>query len=399
VIGELVAGDPVHASESYWDAFAFMDESGERNGVVITRGAGNGAIVAGVIPARATVYAWKQNDEVKNGKRAGDEWLKDLAAHACVKVLWPKTPEQFKDLNDWTRAGATPDDLLQAMLSAEMVREADSMPFIHVDGTDQSPHNVIEPGSFPIDALNPVMRAISEQSAEVYQIKPELPGMAGVAVLAGANGKSFIVTGAVSGRETHCNVYVIPGAPKSYGKNAAAIMAAPLREASNELGEAFLDGESPKLITEQKILKKRDEDLVKRCAGTGNKADALTESDRDEMRSELVKIQRRLAEIESLLKWPPTYLIGNATSAALTEMLKRNGETIFSFSPEAGELVRIALGKFNKDRAADFDLFLSGSTVESARETRIGRGDSGDFVPCISAVVLSAVFAARTVHQ
>jgi hypothetical protein len=119
VIGELVASKPVHVFESQWDAFAFADLSGERSGIVITRGAGNGKLVTGLIAPAATVYAWKQNDDLKNGKRAGDEWLKDVAAHAGTKVLCPKTPEKFKDLNDWTRAGAQPEDLLEAMANAQ----------------------------------------------------------------------------------------------------------------------------------------------------------------------------------------------------------------------------------------------------------------------------------------
>jgi hypothetical protein len=119
IIGELVAGDTVHVFESYWDAFAFMDKSGERHGIIITRGASNGALVAGLIPAEALVYAWKQNDELKNGKRAGDEWLKEVVQHAGAKVRCPKTPSQFKDLNDWTRAGATDKDLLGAIVEAE----------------------------------------------------------------------------------------------------------------------------------------------------------------------------------------------------------------------------------------------------------------------------------------
>jgi hypothetical protein len=83
--------------------------------------------------------------------------------------------------------------------------------------SDQTP----EPAEFPLDALNPTMRTIVEESAETYQIDPALPAMAVVAVVAGAIGKRLVVTGATSGRRTHLNVYVIPGAPKSYGKNAA----------------------------------------------------------------------------------------------------------------------------------------------------------------------------------
>src|SRR5262249_5171880 len=125
LIGELLPGEPIHVFESQWDAFAFMDKSGERSGIIITLGSENGKLVAGLIAAGSTVYAWKQNDELKNGKRAGDEWMKDVAVHANAKILWPKIPQQFKDLNDWTRAGATGDDLFAALTSAELIREVE----------------------------------------------------------------------------------------------------------------------------------------------------------------------------------------------------------------------------------------------------------------------------------
>src|SRR4029453_17491298 len=54
VIGELIAGDTFNVFESQWDAFAFMDVSGERSGIIITRGASNGAL-ADVIPENSIV--------------------------------------------------------------------------------------------------------------------------------------------------------------------------------------------------------------------------------------------------------------------------------------------------------------------------------------------------------
>src|SRR6266852_281167 len=66
IIGELLPGEPIHIFESQWDAFAFMDKSGERTGIIITLGSENGKLVARLIPAGTTVYAWKQNDELKN---------------------------------------------------------------------------------------------------------------------------------------------------------------------------------------------------------------------------------------------------------------------------------------------------------------------------------------------
>ena len=119
VIGELIAGDPVHVFESYWDAFAFMDISGERNGIIITRGASNGALVAGLVPEGSTVYVWTQNDA------PGEKWQKDVCANAKGTVKGARIPALHKDLNVWTRAGATPGDLLNAMMNGEVVREAE----------------------------------------------------------------------------------------------------------------------------------------------------------------------------------------------------------------------------------------------------------------------------------
>ena len=119
VIGELLPGDTVHVFESQWDAFALMDKSGERSGIiVITRGASNGALVADVIPQNATVYVWPQNDA------PGEKWATDVCSHTKCAVKSAKTPAQFADLNAWTKdGGATAKDLLDAMVNAETLRE------------------------------------------------------------------------------------------------------------------------------------------------------------------------------------------------------------------------------------------------------------------------------------
>jgi hypothetical protein len=117
IIGELIAGDPVHIFESQWDAFAFMDLSGERSGIIITRGAGNGALVATALPPGATAYLFTQNDE------PGTKWEQAILADTKCTVKRVKIPAPHKDLNDWTRAGATDDDLLGAMNEAETLRE------------------------------------------------------------------------------------------------------------------------------------------------------------------------------------------------------------------------------------------------------------------------------------
>src|ERR1019366_2601873 len=70
VFGDAKAAGFILAFESQWDAFAVMDKRGwhTANGlpdaaVFITRGAGNGELIAGRLSPDAVCYAFKQNDE------------------------------------------------------------------------------------------------------------------------------------------------------------------------------------------------------------------------------------------------------------------------------------------------------------------------------------------------
>lgn len=255
-----------------------------------------------------------------------------------------------------------------------------------------------EPGGFPLDALGETQRRIVESTSEVFQIAPELPGMASIATMAAAIGKSYVVQDATNGRETHCNLYVIAGAPKSYGKGACAVIAGPLIAASSELAEAFKLNDRPELVQEQRVLEKKMANTISLLAKVGGKnAELLSEHEKEQLRGELVEMQKRFDHIEPLVKQLPSYWIGSSTSAAFAEFLARNDGVIFSYSLEAGELVRIALGKFSKDNAADFDLLLSGYTVEVLRETRIIRGDN-QLLPCVSVLWFCQPFLLRELY-
>jgi hypothetical protein len=93
------------------------------------------------VPERASVFAWPQNDQ------AGEKWLSDLCALvpgiAVVRVpasvsklneFGEKVKVRLKDLNDWTKAGATKDMLSTALAasasegSGELVRNQSVSP-------------------------------------------------------------------------------------------------------------------------------------------------------------------------------------------------------------------------------------------------------------------------------
>ena len=99
-----------------------MDVSGERSGIVITRGASNSRLVAGLIPADSTVYLWTQNDA------AGEKWQRDICANTQAIVKRVTIPAPHKDLNQWTRAGATVEDLVTVLSGAQPIEHANKIP-------------------------------------------------------------------------------------------------------------------------------------------------------------------------------------------------------------------------------------------------------------------------------
>jgi hypothetical protein len=159
VIGELVSGDPIHLFESYWDAFAFMDVSGERSGIIITRGAANGGHVAGLIPQGATCFRWTQNDE------PGSRWEKSVVANTKCAVRRVKIPTPFKDLNEWTQSNGTVDDLLAAMMNTEIATSV-------IDGANRDePSEAAKP--FPLDCLPSLIEAMAKEVGMVRSLKSD----------------------------------------------------------------------------------------------------------------------------------------------------------------------------------------------------------------------------------
>jgi hypothetical protein len=117
IIGELATATQVHLFESQWDMFAFMDRTeiypSDTVAFIATRGAGNARSIYNLIPEGISFCAWPQNDST------GEKWFNDLCAEGKVdKAL---VPQPYKDLNDWTRAGANREVLSAAL--AESAKE------------------------------------------------------------------------------------------------------------------------------------------------------------------------------------------------------------------------------------------------------------------------------------
>ena len=251
----------------------------------------------------------------------------------------------------------------------------------------------LEPGKFPVHALNPVMREMVENMADVHRVPVELPAMCAVSIVSGALGKAFTLTGAVNGKDAcHGNLYVIAAVSKSGGKGSVAgALVRPLLDASTELATDFKIKQLPGLKMEKAILEKRAKVLVNELAtgktGLGQDGKLIVEMKMMETRDELEQAHARLDVITPLIEALPTYWLGNATSEAMEFQFKRNNPGLFCYSAEAGAVVRVMLGKYSRGQAADLDLYLSGYTVEDWRSDRIGRGVC-QIKPCLSMLLM-----------
>ena len=259
-------------------------------------------------------------------------------------------------------------------------------------------HTSEDPGEFPVSALNPAMRRIVEETANTFEIVPQLPGMAALATLAGAAGKGWIGVNSSNKGKTWCNLMVVPAVPKSYGKGVTSVIAEPLVKASEEMTKTFRREECPilegKLLDIQAEIKGITDKLSRYGRGGTIRKNLPDETEKEGLRKSRIELKQEQDRIGHLLKFLPTFWIGGTSMAGMVEALARNGDAIFHYSAEAGEPVRIALGKHTKDQAADFDLLLSGYSVELTGNTTISRGDHR-LEPCISILWMVQPFLLR----
>lgn len=244
----------------------------------------------------------------------------------------------------------------------------------------------LQPGKFPIEALNETQRRIAEDVATVHELPIQLAAMPAIAVIAAALGKSWKLTGAVNGRDNFANLYIIPGAPKSTGKGASAQLANPIIEASAILAEDWKASERPNLETKRQIMDARAKYFTACLARRKDGRRSLTSTELKTLEAELQDANAELERIKPLLATPPSYHVGNATSEALAMKFARNNDTLFALAYEGGDTLRVMLGKYGKGESADFDLWLSGYSVEPYQSDRVLRGNV-NITPCLTALI------------
>ena len=228
------------------------------------------------------------------------------------------------------------------------------------------------PRPFPVEALNEVQRPLVEAIINTFGQDPGVVGLTSCAVLSGAMGRSFMVEGAAPELITTGNTFTLVGVERSGGKGTVSkILMQPLINANSELLKNYRENTLPSLRVRHRQIKQQLEALYKT-------------KDEPPQQDLLIQLQREYESIERDLKYSPAIYSGSSTGASLVESLARNNEQLMLFSPEAGDAVKVALGRYTSDGGTDIDLMLSAFSVEPFSESRVGRGNNHMEKPCIA---------------
>ena len=123
IIGNVSSMPEIHIMESPWDAVALLDRL-PIGAQIATNGAGNSRLLLDLLPRfnqEAKVYLWPQNDA------AGQKWFANVSS-IIPDTVGVRIPATYKDLNDWTKAGANWDVLSAASVESAQKRNSELVP-------------------------------------------------------------------------------------------------------------------------------------------------------------------------------------------------------------------------------------------------------------------------------
>ncbi len=382
----MIFGDPetagfIFAFESPWDALAFMDRHDwhAQDGipdaaVIVTRGAQNGRLLKDHGSPDAILYAFPQNDPapIDGCSAPAEKWLADVIAQSPCKVIHVRTPESHKDVNEWTKAGASKGDIAQALLAGKQVgRLSTDNPSLPKAEDEQG-----DP-PFPIEAFPPAIRDYVEAVADSERLPVVLPAAIALSVASAAVGAGLSVQSGPN-RKTRANLFLLISARSGLGKSTAfELLTGPLREFEAERIEHWRIEERPRVQTERRILEKEIANLEKLIKPDSD------EQSRAEIKAQMQRKQAQLGEVSRTCH-SPRMVTEDVTIEALPRLMEQNRETLYSQSSDARKAVQNLLGRYNPGKGADDGFYLKGFTGEPFIEDRKDKEPLRLAHPCLS---------------
>lgn len=390
VIGDPKTADSVLIFESQWDALAVMDKLGchtpeglPGTAIIITRGASNGKLVAGLCSPDALLYAFPQNDPARSDGNLtpAEKWLRDVVGQSGCKTLPVVTPLPHDDANVWTKTGAGADDLWQAIRSAKPFNLAPEHSVSISSSLDTEDNDEPPPTPFPTAALPPVLHDLMSAVVSAKGVPEPLPACCALATASAAIGSGLDVQSSHDQR-TRANIFVVASAESGSGKSKVfKLVLAPLFRHEETVIERWKKDDGPRIAAEKTVLETEIHNAkpdIKKCQ---------TQGDRERIIGEIKYRQAKLDELKA--KAVPRLVAQDATIEALGTVLSQNHESLFSASADARKLADNLLGRYSqatnsKGKIADDSIYLQAFSGDSIIVDRQNRDTNFLREPCLA---------------
>lgn len=235
---------------------------------------------------------------------------------------------------------------------------------------------------FPLEQLPPAARAMAEAIARTERTPETLAGCCVLGALSASIGAGLQIKSGPN-RLTPANLYIMATAQSGCGKSETYRHAIkPLGDFEQELIERWKVETKPGLEAELAILEGELAKLKKTVM-----ADGQSVTEREKTRTELQHKLKNLEEVKQKLHAPRLYC-EDVTSEKLSVMLANNQEQLGSLSSDAGNIVNILLGRYNKLDRTDEGVYLKSFSREPSRTDRQSREPILLQRPCLAALWL-----------
>jgi hypothetical protein len=243
--------------------------------------------------------------------------------------------------------------------------------------------------SFPIEALPPVARAMTEEIARVSTSgNVPLASLCVIGITSAALGGGITLSSGGE-RQTKGNLYILGIAESGSGKGESFnLAAAPFHSAGADALRRFEEETKCPLDSELQLLDRQAKSLA-------NKAANKEGEEADKLRQEFQALQSRINDIKAKLAAFPKYSVADATKEALgIAMLHQPHNAIASLSSEARGIFSIVKGRYGKE-GGDEDFYCSAYSGDTLIVDRVNRDRVHLTHPCLTMLWLVQPGAAQ----
>ena len=234
---------------------------------------------------------------------------------------------------------------------------------------------------FPLDRLPPAAAMIAAAIARTERTPEALAACCTLGILSASIGAGLQVKSGPD-RATRGNLYLLASAESGSGKSETFRHAArPFHEKERAMLENWKCHEMPRAESERDMLEQEIEALKK----DARKFEGAAE--REEIRASLETSKQKLLAVEALLH-APILSVEDITTERLAVMLANRGECLASLSPDAGAIVNLLLGRYNKLDRTDEGIYLKAFSGDFCRVDRQMREPVVLESPCLAALWL-----------